>query len=255
MATIAIGDVHGNFKALDDLLRTLRPQLDPADAVVFLGDYIDRGPDTRQCIDLILAFEAERRAEVIGLIGNHDDWLLRTRRDFRNHTWFLATDPFVTIRSYSSQAADALLAAKAESRGAVYGNDYPLPYELFFDAMPAAHLDWFERLRVSHHTADCFCSHGGVDPEVADLSAQDRHSLIWGGTGFPQRYEGQDTIVYGHHGNAVLTAGGWPMPAIAERRIGIDTIEHGVLTAVRMPGVEIVQSARHPNQVPTRPAD
>ena len=224
--TIAIGDVHGNAEALDDLLRALRPQLTATDVVVFLGDYIDRGPDTRQCIDLILAFEAERRAEVVGLPGNHDDWLLRTRRDFRNHTWLLATDPFVTIRSYSPQAADALLAAKAESRGAVYGHNYPLPYDLFFDAMPASHLDWFERLRVSHHTADCFCSHGG-----------------------------RDTVVSGQHNNAVLSPDGWPIPAITERTIGIDTISRGDLTTVRMPGAEIVQSARRRNQVPSRRAD
>jgi serine/threonine protein phosphatase 1 len=217
---------------------------------VFLGDYIDRGPATRQCIDLILAFEAERRVDVIGLLGNHDDWLLRTRRDFRNHTWLLATDPFGTIRSYSPHAADALLAAKVESRGAVYRNDYPLPYDLFFDAMPATHLDWFERLRVSHRTADCFCSHGGVDPKIADLAEQARHPLIWGGTGFPERYTGPDTVVYGHHNNAVLTADGWPMPAISERTIGIDTISHGVLTAVRLPGGDICQSARFARRKP-----
>jgi serine/threonine protein phosphatase 1 len=223
VATIAIGDVHGNFAALDDLLRRLRPRLESTDVVVFLGDYIDRGPDTRQCIDLILALEAERYVEVVGLLGNHGDWLLRTRGDFRNHTWLLATDPFVTIRSYSPQAADA---------------------------MPAAHLAWFERLRASHHTADSFCSHGGVDPKIDDLSEQDRHALVCGGTGFPERYDGRDTVIYGHHNNAVLNADGWPMPAISGRTIGIDTISHGVLTAVRMPGAEIVQSARFARRHP-----
>ena len=51
MATFAIGDVHGNYTALDDLLRILKPEIRPSDVVALLGDYIDRGPDTRQCID------------------------------------------------------------------------------------------------------------------------------------------------------------------------------------------------------------
>lgn len=245
MPTIAIGDIHGNDEALDDLLRILTPQLGPSDVVVFLGDYIDRGPDTRKCIDRLLMFEDECPAEVIGLCGNHDDWMLRTRRDFTNHTWLLATDAFTTIHSYSPDAAEALRAAISAARGAHYGDGFPLPYEQFFDSMPASHLNWFERLRLSHETADCFCSHGGVDPAIRDLSKQGRHPLLWGGPGFPARYGGQQTVVYGHHNNATLTNEGWPMPAISPRTIGIDTISHGVLTAIRMPGGDIVQSARY----------
>jgi hypothetical protein len=47
MATIAVGDVHGNLLALTDLLGLLRAQITNEDTVVFLGDYIDRGPDTK----------------------------------------------------------------------------------------------------------------------------------------------------------------------------------------------------------------
>jgi serine/threonine protein phosphatase 1 len=113
MATFAVGDVHGNYEALDELLRIVTPQLGPSDVVVFLGDYIDRGPDTKKCVDRLLAFEHTSPAEVIGLCGNHDDWMLRSRRDFRTHTWVLATDAFTTIHSYSPDAAEALRAAIA----------------------------------------------------------------------------------------------------------------------------------------------
>jgi len=68
MATIAIGDIHGNYEALDDLLRMVAPELESSDVVVFLGDYVDRGPDTKQCVDCLLAFEAQCRATVIGLL-------------------------------------------------------------------------------------------------------------------------------------------------------------------------------------------
>jgi hypothetical protein len=57
MATVAIGDIHGNFAALRDLLDKVRPELDKTDTLVFLVDYIYRGPDARSCIDRSLRFE------------------------------------------------------------------------------------------------------------------------------------------------------------------------------------------------------
>jgi hypothetical protein len=54
MSTITIGDIHGNFKVLDNLLNKITPVICPADTVVFLGDYIDRGPATKDCMDRIL---------------------------------------------------------------------------------------------------------------------------------------------------------------------------------------------------------
>lgn len=87
MGTIAIGDLHGNRAGLDDVLGQLREKADAHDAVVFLGDYIDRGPDSKGCIDAILAFRAERAADVVCLYGNHEDWLLQTLRDPTAHAW------------------------------------------------------------------------------------------------------------------------------------------------------------------------
>jgi predicted phosphodiesterase len=51
LATIAIGDIHGNLSALNDVLAQLRSEATSDDTVVFLGDYIDRGPDSRGCVD------------------------------------------------------------------------------------------------------------------------------------------------------------------------------------------------------------
>ena len=47
MSLIAVGDIHGNIRALDDLLNTISTELSPEDTLVFLGDYIDRGPNVR----------------------------------------------------------------------------------------------------------------------------------------------------------------------------------------------------------------
>jgi len=71
MATIAIGDIHGCLPPLEDLLSQLTGEVSERDTIVFLGDYIDRGPDTKGCIDRMLRFIDEIRAPVVCLCGNH----------------------------------------------------------------------------------------------------------------------------------------------------------------------------------------
>ena len=89
MATIAVGDIHGNLAALSDLLDQIRGESAPDDTVVFLGDYMDRGPDTKGCVDPILGFQRHVRARVVCLLGNHEDWFLRTLHDYGRHSWLL----------------------------------------------------------------------------------------------------------------------------------------------------------------------
>ena len=78
MSTIAIGDIHGNLRALEDLLSRITPELNAGDTVVFLGDYIDRGPDAKGCIQTILDFRRTTNGRVVTLLGNHEEWMLRT---------------------------------------------------------------------------------------------------------------------------------------------------------------------------------
>ncbi len=243
MATLAIGDIHGNLEALDDLLQQVGRVVGSEDSVVFLGDYIDRGPDSKGCIDRILRFQAESPARVVCLCGNHEEWMLHTWEDFRRHSWLLGMAPLDTIRSYSPAAAESLLAGIAAARMAIYLEKCPLPYEMFFDAMPEEHRLFFHQLADCHETPDCICVHAGVDTDVA-LGEQTAHDLRWGGGGFPERYNGSKPIVYGHRNNAVIEAG-WPRPRVIRNTIGIDTIAHGVLTAVRLPDRAVFQSARH----------
>ncbi len=103
MSTVAVGDIHGNLPALDDVIGQLRAEIDVDDTVVFLGDYIDRGPDSKGCVDAILAFRAERSAQVVCLCGNHEDWLLRTLRDPTRHSWLLGMDGFSGQRLYQNR--------------------------------------------------------------------------------------------------------------------------------------------------------
>ncbi len=99
MSTIAVGDVHGNLPALEDLLGALRGEAAADDTVVFLGDYIDRGAHSKECIDALLAFRAGVSAGVVFLMGNHEDWLLRTMRDSTRPSGLLGMEAYDTIRS------------------------------------------------------------------------------------------------------------------------------------------------------------
>src|SRR5262245_18052926 len=119
-----------------------------------------------------------------------------------------------------------------------------LPCNLFFDALPPDHQDFFKNLELYCVAVGEIFTHGGavtVDP----LESQLADDLIWGGNGFPGRYRGVSNVVYGHHRNAVLDADGWPHPYIEGRTFGIDTIAHGVLTAIAFPGPRIYQSRRY----------
>ena len=249
MATIAIGDIHGNVAALDDMLHQLLDEAGTKDTIVFLGDYIDRGPDSKQCVDAILRFERETRAAVVCLLGNHEDWLLRTLGDHTRHSWLLGMEALETIRSYSADAAEELRAALSTAGFGPYVGRSALPYQVFFDCVPQDHIRFFRSLSLFHQDADSVYSHGGLDTRIAGLQDQGREAFIWGAGSFPYGYGGAETVVYGHHNNATLDGQGRPTPKIIGRTIGIDTIAHGVLTAVRMPDRKVFQSAPfHPRK-------
>jgi len=76
MRTIAIGDIHGDLAGLDRLLSRL-PPFKPEDTLVFLGDYCDRGPDSRGVIDRVRQLQDSGRFRVVALRGNHEDTWVR----------------------------------------------------------------------------------------------------------------------------------------------------------------------------------
>jgi serine/threonine protein phosphatase 1 len=180
MVTIAIGDIHGNLPALCDLFTRLRGELDEADTVVFLGDYIDRGPNSKGCIDLLLALRAERKAPVVCLRGNHEDWLLRTMVDYSRHSWLLGMEAFDTIRSYSPDAADALGKAVAACGAALFLERHELPCDMFFGHVPASHRAFLEQLVHYFRVPSGVCVHGRLDPRLPRLEEQTLEALLWG---------------------------------------------------------------------------
>ena len=171
--------------------------------------------------------------------------MLATRRDFCRHSWLRVMDGWDTVRSYSPEAESTLRRAARDLGDEFYMDDDPLPYGLFFDAMPASHQSFFEELRICHRGAEAYCSHAGVVPAISHLEAQPRHELIWGASGFPSAYTGNDLIVYGHWNNATLDASGWPGPRFLNNTIGLDTSAFGVVSGIRLPDSRVFQSAQY----------
>jgi serine/threonine protein phosphatase 1 len=245
MATVAIGDIHGNIAALRDLLETVVPELTTDDTLVFLGDYVDRGADTKSCVEEILRLERECSFSVVELLGNHEEWMLATMHDYSRHSWLFNIEAFDTIASYSPEAAQRLRSEMENTGPALLTEQVRLPYNLFFDAIPQTHVEFFENLKLVYGSEDVLCVHGGLNPDVESLEAQRPRDIIWGCYGFPERYHGEQAVVYGHKNFHEVDERGWPMPHILDNAtFGIDTISSGVLTAMRFPNRQISQSRR-----------
>jgi serine/threonine protein phosphatase 1 len=95
--TIAIGDIHGCSSALDALLEAIRPR--PEDCIVTLGDYINRGPDSRGVIDTLI--ELNDRCRLVPLLGNHEEMFLEARSGRHRKTW-IGMGGIATLDSYGS---------------------------------------------------------------------------------------------------------------------------------------------------------
>ncbi len=244
MSTIAIGDIHGNLRALSDLLGQVASKLTSSDTVVFLGDIIDGAPESKGCVERIIQFSNMTFAKVVTLKGNHEQWFINTLDNPTQHSWLLSMQGFTTIASYSREA-EQFLRAKMKMIGTSLILDHlPLPYEHFIKNIPEQHITFMRNLITYKRTPDCVCVHGGVSKEYSDVEKENDQSLIWGENGFPDYYNGRDIIIYGHWSNAVLEYS-WPKPLIVGNTIGIDTIAHGVLTGIWMPDRRVIQSDRH----------
>ena len=107
--------------------------------------------------------------------------------------------------------------------------------------MPREHLEFFQKLEFFHTEPGIVCAHGGVDLN-GDSTSGDMNCFLWGPSGFPEEYTGAVAVIYGHHNNAVLSDDGSILPRIgANKTFGIDSIAHGVLTAIRLPEGDIFQ--------------
>jgi serine/threonine protein phosphatase 1 len=151
MRTLAIGDIHGCNTALRQLLRQVQPTRD--DRIIFLGDYIDRGPGSRQVIDSLL--ELKETCSPVFLRGNHEVMILDAREDFlKSNIW----------QSYGGLET-------AFSYGSNFGQDWE-------GAIPDSHWGFFKQTARFFETERHIFVHACLDPEL-DLADQPDWLLFW----------------------------------------------------------------------------
>src|SRR5436309_3143545 len=137
MRTLAIGDIHGCLRALDALLDQVDPQ--PDDLVMILGDYVDRGPDSKGVLERILGLRG--RCRCVALKGNHDLMMLTAREDEEHFTEWLACGGKQTLESYHAK----------------------VDWQAFAEAIPAQHWHFLEHACVPYHEIDThFFVHANV---------------------------------------------------------------------------------------------
>jgi serine/threonine protein phosphatase 1 len=153
--TFVIGDIHGCIEEVDRLLDTLAPS--GSDTVIFLGDYIDRGPSPKAVVERLVCLQHEG-PRCVFLKGNHEDMFLAFLGcEGAYGEAFLANGGGVTLRSYGLEGQ--------------FG-------ELGPDRLPEAHLEFFRALQMRHIHGDFLCVHAGLAPERS-LEEQCDEDMLW----------------------------------------------------------------------------
>lgn len=210
---IAIGDIHGCYKSLEALLEKLQPYYDRQ--FVFVGDYIDRGPDSKRVVDRLIEFQNE--VDAVFLRGNHEQMMLDAIFRGSSHLWMMNGGQ-TTLSSYNLN---------------MHSID-----------LPDDHLEFFKSTRLYYETEDYFFVHAGLSPaKTIEESLEDNNEIrefLWERShlnAFETPWE--KTVVFGHTPR--------PNPLKKDNMLGIDTgcvydrAGYGKLTAAKLPEEGFVQ--------------
>ena len=219
----AIGDIHGRADLLEDMHRTIEADIRDRGAddavVVYLGDYIDRGMQSREVVDLLLD-RPVAGARPVHLLGNHEAMLLEFVDTGRNGVNWLYNGGNTTIYSYRVRLAAVPVedADLAEFRPQLEA------------ALQGRHLDFFRSLEIAHREGDYLFVHAGIRPGVP-FDLQDPQDLIWIRDDFLGSRQDHGCIVV--HGHTIAGE-----PEELANRIGIDTGAYmtGKLTCLALDG-------------------
>ena len=168
----AIGDIHGQLQELQRVLSLIEADGGADAQIVFLGDYTDRGPASRDVLDLLIDGQrANRRWTFIK--GNHDRMFEWFMQDYPQHEAYLPIELYWLHRRLGG---DTTLA----SYGIDFGSKNRMldVHEAARRAVPQSHLDFLKGLALSHETDALFFCHAGIRPGVP-LSRQDEEDLLW----------------------------------------------------------------------------
>ena len=210
MRRFAIGDIHGCAKALRSVIEAIDPQRE--DELVFLGDYVDRGPDSRDAIDQII--DLQTRTQVVALRGNHEIMLMGVAMNGLDDSVWRANGGNSTLASYGGSLSK----------------------------IPSNHLVFFHELLPHYEIDDTIFVHASYDPDFA-MFDQTEMMTYWTHltAPFPAPHMSGKRVIVGHT----------PQPNGQVMDLGhlvcIDTycFGYGYLTAYEIGGKSIIQADRH----------
>ena len=208
MRVYAVGDIHGRADLLSALFRRidddLKSQPIPTATQVFLGDYIDRGPDSRSVIDMLIA--RQDQSEVVLLKGNHESCALQFLSEPALLSGWKKIGGLSTVHSYG---------IASRGKDAPHTRHETAIAHALQQAMPERHRLFLRNLNLSFSCGDFFFVHAGVRPGV-QLQQQSAHDLLW---------IRDDFLLHEEHFGKIVVHGHTPVsdPDIRPNRINIDT--------------------------------
>ncbi len=208
--TFVIGDIHGCYHSLLELLDLIKPA-PLSDRLIFLGDYIDRGPQSKEVVTEVIAIMGNFPLTVT-LMGNHEQMLLEFLQG-RKVEMFLKYGGRETLKSYGM--------------GPPF-QDNPT------DFIPPDHLAFYNGLATYWEDDDYIYVHAGLQPDI-HLSRQSTEWCLWSRDRFINSdYDFGKTVVFGHTDRVT--------PLVTANKIGIDTgaVYGGKLTCLVLPEREFV---------------
>ena len=146
--TIAIGDIHGCSHSLASLLAAIGPS--PDDTIITLGDYVNRGHDSKGILDMLI--ELSKRFHLIPILGNHDEMMLKARESKAALREWMEFGAIATLDSYGSSGQ--------------------------IDLIPDEHFEFLQSCVPYLETDTHFFTHGNYDPSLP-LDQQDGRTLRW----------------------------------------------------------------------------
>jgi serine/threonine protein phosphatase 1 len=171
MRILAIGDIHGCSTAFDSLIAAV--DLQPEDRLVTLGDYVDRGPDSKGIINRLIALHDTGR--LVALRGNHELMMLQAYKNSSLESYWLRCGGDTTVASYSLSGDAGKLAD-----------------------VPDNHWHFLENVCVNWHETDAHLFvHANAYPDMP-LAEQPEHILFWEPFDYPSRHFSGKTLVCGH---------------------------------------------------------
>ncbi len=166
MRTLAIGDIHGCRRSLEALADFAGFSAD--DTIVGLGDYVDRGPDSKGVIDFLI--DLGKSSNLVCLRGNHEIMMVGARDSRAELSGWLGVGGEETLQSYGGDS---------------------------FAAVPASHWEFIESARATYENDTHFFVHANAYPDTA-LDDQPAFMLYWEFFGFPEPHQSGKIMVCGH---------------------------------------------------------